>query len=140
MPALLRWLAEHWELLATAVIAMATLAALARRVWPVAQAVASFLEDWAGDPARPGVAAQPGVMERLQSIEQRIGDHTGPLRALRELMPNGGATIKDQVGRIDRRVEHVDQRLDALERVVAPDRTTPQRRARPESGAPDDRF
>lgn len=30
---------------------------------------AEFREDWYGQPARPGVAAQSGVMERLSRIE-----------------------------------------------------------------------
>lgn len=31
-----------------------------------------FREDWYGRPARPGVPAEPGVMERLSNIEHKV--------------------------------------------------------------------
>lgn len=32
--------------------------------------LAHFLDDWFGEEARPGVAARPGVMERLERLEE----------------------------------------------------------------------
>lgn len=43
-----------------------------------------FDADWYGEPARPGVEARPGVMERLRGIEK-------------ELHPNGGSTMRDAI-------------------------------------------
>ncbi len=51
-----------------------------------------FREDWYGVPARPGRAAIPGVPERLARIEQ-------------EFRTNGGATLRDAVGRLETRLE-----------------------------------
>lgn len=56
--------------------------------------VESFLTDWAGSPARPGVPEQPGVLTRLHSIETRVD------AIEREVKPNGGASMKDAVDRI----------------------------------------
>lgn len=47
-----------------------------------------LLEDWHGEPSRPGVPARPGVMVRLAAIEC-------------ELYPNGGGSLRDAVGRIE---------------------------------------
>lgn len=43
-----------------------------------------FLEDWAGEPSRPGVVGRPGVMTRLSSIEK-------------QLHPNSGKSLRDAV-------------------------------------------
>ena len=61
-------------------------------------AVHEFLRDWAGEDARPGRDAIPGVMERLNAIDGQLKN-------------NGGSTIKDAVDRIERRVNHIDERL-----------------------------
>jgi hypothetical protein len=47
-----------------------------------------FREDWYGQAARPGRAAQPGVMERLGLIEV-------------ELKPNSGHTVRDALDRVE---------------------------------------
>lgn len=59
------------------------------RRWRV---VEHFLEDWRGEEARPGVAARPGVPERLAAIEA-------------ELRPNSGHSLRDAVTRIEASVE-----------------------------------
>ena len=43
-----------------------------------------FLEDWNGEPGRPGVPARPGVMARLERIEAQLN-------------PNGGQSLHDKV-------------------------------------------
>lgn len=53
---------------------------------------AEFREDWYGQPARPGRDPEPGVMERLRKIEK-------------ELHPNGGATLRDAVNRLEQRFD-----------------------------------
>lgn len=60
----------------------------------------SFLEDWAGEEARPGRDRVPGVMERLNDIDG-------------ELKRNGGNSIKDSVERIELNMK--DLSLDTKE-------------------------
>lgn len=43
----------------------------ARSLWRLFRRVDAFLEDWNGEPARPGREKQPGVMERLEVIEDQ---------------------------------------------------------------------
>ncbi len=43
-----------------------------------------FESDWYGEPARAGVDARPGMMERVRNIEK-------------ELHPNGGSTMRDAI-------------------------------------------
>lgn len=58
---------------------------------PVAGAVrrvVHFLDDWFGEPARPGHPARPGIPERIEAIEH-------------QLRPNGGKTLRDRVDVIE---------------------------------------
>lgn len=82
--------------IATALLAITAVAALVHRA---VRPVRDFLEDWAGEAARPGIAARQGVMSRLQVMEDRLQ------RVEREVRPNGGKSIKDQVARIERALD-----------------------------------
>lgn len=82
----------------------------------------AFMEDWAGQAARPGRDAIPGVMERLNNIDGQLKN-------------NGGSTIKDAVDRIEKSIVEINdrlttgdevfdkiyERLDKLEHVVEED-------------------
>lgn len=57
--------------------------------------------DWAGEPARAGRDATPGVMERLNNIDGALKN-------------NGGTSIKDAVDRIEKRLEEGDIRFDNI--------------------------
>jgi hypothetical protein len=73
------------------------LAGLFKWTKPVRSAVrkfSEFLDDWAGISARPGVDAQPGVMERLKRLET-IGKATSI-----QVHNNGGESTRDAVGKI----------------------------------------
>ena len=68
--------------------------------------------DWAGEPARPGRDATPGVMERLNNIDGALKN-------------NGGTSVKDAVDRIEKRLEegdakfdHISLRLDQMEKDI----------------------
>lgn len=95
-----------------------------------------FLDDWTGEPERPGIAARkPGVMERLHRMEGDQADAAqirtdvqaaliasekrtsavladidvnlaGAMQQIetmhKELTPNGGGSLKDQMSRVDR--------------------------------------
>lgn len=60
-----------------------------------------FVRDWGGEPAAPGRAAVPGVMERLNRMDG-------------ELSKNSGKSIKDTVNRIERRLIEGDKKFDDL--------------------------
>ncbi|MFF4755543.1 hypothetical protein ACWD5R_32050 [Streptomyces sp. NPDC002514] len=50
-----------------------------------------FIDDWQGEPARPGLPARPGVMERMSGMEDRL------TRVEHELYPNSGGSLRDAV-------------------------------------------
>lgn len=43
----------------------------------------TFAEDWKGEPARPGVAARPGVMERMADHDKGLAELRSDLAAQR---------------------------------------------------------
>lgn len=71
-------------------VALAAIGVVGRKLWRIFRRIDHFMDDWFGEPARPGVAARPGVMERLCSVE-------------RQLTPNGGNshTLADGVVRLE---------------------------------------
>lgn len=68
---------------------------LARAAWRFARRVDHFLTDWFGESARDGRDAQPGVMARLQVVEERLQ------RVESEVVTNAGQSLKDSVVRIE---------------------------------------
>lgn len=62
-----------------------------RWVYRILAGTLRFLDDWRGEPARPGVAARPGVLARLQTVEHLVTEVHG------ELYPNGGGSLRDIV-------------------------------------------
>lgn len=87
------------------VIAWAAAVALAwgvvRKLWPVVKKLADFLDDVAGEPARPGVPARAGLMERVQRIEH-------------ELFPNSGKSLRDQTNRMEQKLDRDNERINDL--------------------------
>lgn len=69
-----------------------------RKIIPWLRRVGHFLDDWGGEPARPGVPEKPGVMVRLGTLEQR----TAAIE--QQMSPNGGTSIYDKVTRVDNAV------------------------------------
>jgi len=77
-----------------------SLARIGRRLWRQFQALDDFLDDWRGEPARPGVPGRAGVMERLASIEH-------------EVVTNNGSSLKDAVKRVEEKLDaHLESRED----------------------------
>ena len=62
-----------------------------RHLWRVIRRVTHFLDDYAGQPARDGMAARPGFMARLVSVEESIAHLAG------EMQPNHGTSLRDVV-------------------------------------------
>jgi hypothetical protein len=63
-----------------------------RKVLPFIRKVSHFIDDMLGEEERPGVAAQPGVIARLSTIEH-------------ELHPNGGGSLRDQTNRLEKKLD-----------------------------------
>lgn len=80
---------------AGALLALAGLAVLVGRVvrWMLRtlRKISDFLDDWRGEPPRPGYPGRPGVPERLARIEA-------------QLWPNGGSSLHDKVNQIRQQV------------------------------------
>jgi hypothetical protein len=64
-------------------------------VLPFLRRIGYFLEDWNGEPPRPGVPARPGVLEQLAGVQSEQA------RVSKELQTNGGSSIKDAVKRTE---------------------------------------
>lgn len=98
-----------------AAVAIATALALLWRVGRVLLRVLrrwdEIADDWSGTPARPGVPARPGLLERVTSIEESQacmatcldGIDRRVQRIEVEVQPNGGASMRDALTRVDRR-------------------------------------
>ena len=85
-----------------------------------------FLDDWQGEPKRPGVDAVPGVMERLANYDERIHGMTTALEEAKELaakhdvaiadiqyhvQPNHGGSAWDEMSR---KVDGVAKQVDGV--------------------------
>jgi hypothetical protein len=60
-----------------------------------------FMKDWAGEEARPGRTAIPGVMERLNRIDGQLHN-------------NGGHSLKDSMDRIEERLKDGDEEFKKI--------------------------
>ncbi|MDH6189106.1 hypothetical protein M2168_002138 [Streptomyces sp. CZ24] len=63
--------------------------------------VEDFMDDWSGEPERPGVPGRPGVMERVSAIEERLQ------RVEHELYPNSGGSLRDAVDLANERLSRL---------------------------------
>lgn len=65
--------------------------------------VSDFLDDWNGEPARPGVSARLGMVERVSLLETNV-------RVIRaEVTPDHGGSMKDAVNRVDERTQQTSR-------------------------------
>ena len=63
-----------------------------------------FLDDYFGEEARPGFPGRPGMQERLAFMEKEIKGISY------EMKPNSGSSIKDAIARIEKRLEHLENK------------------------------
>lgn len=68
------------------------------KAWRGWRKVGHFIDDMAGEPARPGVAKRPSLIERIAAIEA-------------EVKPNGGGSMRDAVNRIEGRLGALEKRV-----------------------------
>ncbi len=63
-----------------------------------------FLDDYFGEEERPGFEGRPGMQERMLIIEQELKCVSYEMR------PNSGTSIKDAIGRIEKRLDQLEQK------------------------------
>ncbi|MDA8319689.1 MAG: hypothetical protein M0030_07765 [Actinomycetota bacterium] len=68
-----------------------------------------FRQDWTGVPDRAGVPGRPGVLASLGDMGARLG------KVEKELHPNGGSSMKDQVNRIEGALAAIQQQAAGQE-------------------------
>jgi hypothetical protein len=87
----------------TGILAVLTgFGALARKVWPYVRKFVHLIDDWFGEPERDGVPGRPGVMKRLQDIDDHGKRTDRRLDAIEhELKPNSGHSLRDVVDRVE---------------------------------------
>lgn len=101
------------------------LAAIAALVWvgfkvfPFLRKINHFIDDVAGEPARPGVDARPGLMERLSVVEEKqdeqsisLAKQSAALAVVQhEVTTNHGSSLKDAVKKLERKFdEHLEMK------------------------------
>lgn len=90
-----------------------------KRARAVARRIEDFLEGWEGRPKRPGFPAEPGMPERVRTIEDLVPgwttaltEHTAAIEEIRyHIQPNHGGSAHDA---LVRKIDALDSRLDRL--------------------------
>lgn len=95
-----------WLVGAAAVVAaVVILGRFALTAWRGARKIGHFLDDWFGEPGRPGHPARPGVPARLEAVEDRLGAVETKAAAIEhELHPNSGHSMRDALDRVEKKV------------------------------------
>lgn len=93
--------------LAFGVIVFAALTVVVR-LWKPLRRFGHLLDDMAGEPARPGVPARAGLMERVAAVEGA----TWTIRS--EVLPNSGTSLRDEVTRNTEGIKSAHDRIDEL--------------------------
>ena len=93
-------------MLAATVTAIGVIAVGIRKATIVVKRFIHFLDDYFGEEERPGFQGRPGMQERMRIIEQELKCVSYEMR------PNSGTSIKDAIGRIEKRLEQLEQRKD----------------------------
>jgi hypothetical protein len=85
-----------------------------RWAWRIISRIIRFLDDYFGTPGHEGVPARPGVMSRLQSVEQTLATVAA------ETKPNNGTTLRDvlhdtrdDVSEVKNTVADLSKRVDS---------------------------
>lgn len=107
------WLADMTvaDVLGVALL-LGVLYTLVRKLHPVSRRLVHLIDDLAGENARPGVPARPGLMERVAGNEAALAallKRLEPIeRAVMQLLPDHGTHLADRV-----------ERMEAMQRAVS---------------------
>lgn len=85
------------------IIVLSTTIGAVRKIHPFVKKFTNFMDDWIGEPERPGVESRPGVMERLHRLENLS------LSTNYHVRPNHGGSSHDEL------VRKVDQIATKIE-------------------------
>ncbi len=86
--------------------AIAVLVWVAVKVWPFLRKISHFIDDVAGEPARPGFEARPGLMERVSTIETKQDEQGAVLEVVQhEVTTNHGSSLKDAVKKLEKKFD-----------------------------------
>lgn len=88
------------------VAAVGAIFAAFKWVRPFLRKLIDFIDDVAGEPARPGVAARPGLMERMGTFESTLA------QVKHEVLPNTGTSARDAIDRTERAVRGLQEGMD----------------------------
>ncbi len=91
-------------MLAATVTAITCVWVAVRRTMILVKRFIHFLDDYFGEEARPGFPGRPGMQERLAFMEKEIKGISY------EMKPNSGSSIKDAIARIEKRLEHLENK------------------------------
>ncbi len=101
------------------------------KVYPTVRKLGHFVDDVAGEPARAGQPARPGLMERIATVEGQNAEFAAGTAAHREhlserldrmqagidtvtheLFPNGGDSVRDQIDETRRQGARTEKKVD----------------------------
>lgn len=97
------WVAILWVLFIVAIFTAVSV--FLWKAFPIVKKFIVFVNDVAGEDARPGFPARPGLFDRIHSIEttqNAVADKVD--RVHHELFPNSGKSLRDQTNRIEQKV------------------------------------
>lgn len=92
-------------LIAAILTVLTLVGTLGWKLFKLIKKTGQFLDDWSGEPARPGHEATPGVVARITAMEEQLTN-------------NGGSSMKDAVDRIERRGHAIERRSMIIERLL----------------------
>jgi len=102
-----------------AAIILAVIGWLIVKVFPVIRKFVAFVNDVAGEEARPGTPARPGLFERLSRIEDVQQDMVKKVDVVHhEMFPNSGKSLRDQNNRIEAKVSADYKEIGLLKEAV----------------------
>lgn len=100
-----------WYYLAGIAAGLGAVGLFLKWIWstvrPPVKSHLQFLEDWHGEDARPGVPAKPGMMVRVQNLEDVV-EH---LKA--EVTLNHGGSMKDQVVAMRKQIDSIQKKINS---------------------------
>jgi|SRR5690625_2328126 len=87
------------------------------KAWKPTRRFFRLVDDLMGAPARPGYDERPGLMKRVATMEgmqQAMSDQVASVH--HQVHPNGGESLRDEVGRNTEGIRAAHDRLDRLDK------------------------